>query len=461
MASLLQQRLVRPARETSSVLLVVAVVASLVRVADQPSLELAVASTDASIVPADLVFAALAATVAVRIVRRRGLAPHLRWLVPAAAAFAGWLLLTSLANGADAIVAAGRLVELGVVGLGVAVLVERRDQLELVVVTLVAVTVVAVAIGVVEFVADPGARQGAFLGEHDLAALSSLSLALGLGSLYARQSLGRLPLVAGVTGAIGIVLGAALASLLGLYLAVLAIVAVAAARRSLSLRAALVTILVAAAVTGGTLAQRSGELGFLRVLVGQEEEQPGELSASWSQRLIYAYVGLRVWEANPVVGTGWYPELPPAEYAELLPDARERFPNEPPRYFPPDDGVFIPQQTPDQVLYELGLIGFALFVLLAGVTYGSAARTARRWPHDADELAGYLPAAWAAAISGAVAGAALFGGTPLAALFWLTIGSVGAIAGLAARPPAPPSAEALPGGLSPGHVPAPVEAVRR
>jgi hypothetical protein len=343
-------------------------------------------------------------------------------------------MLSALPNGAGAIVAAGRLLELGLLGLGAAVLVERREQLWLLVATLVAGTTVAVAVGLVGFVADPGARQGSFLGEHDLAALSSLSLSLGLAALYARHRLDRLPLLAGIAGALGIVLGAALASLLGLYLAALAVVAVAAWRRSLTARALLVTALVVGAVTAGTLAQRSGELGFLRFLAQEEEERPGEFAASWSQRLIFAYVGLRVFEENPVVGTGWYPNLPPSEYARFLPDARERFSDQPARYFPPARGEFIPQQAPDQVLYELGLVGAALFLLVAGATIRSAARTARAWPREDDELAGYLPAAWTAAIVGAVAGSALFGGTPLAALFWLMLGTVAAAAVLAPRP---------------------------
>ena len=51
-----------------------------------------------------------------------------------------------------------------------------------------------------------------------------------------------------------------------------------------------------------------------------------------------------------------------------------------------------------------------------------------------DDLPAYLPAAWTASLAGVLAGAALFGGTPIAAIFWLTIGVVAACAAL------PPSA---------------------
>ena len=74
----------------------------------------------------------------------------------------------------------------------------------------------------------PGRRQPSFLGEHDLAALVDDD-ARGRARRRCsrpRTASGRLPLVAGIAGAIGVVLGAAVAGLLGLYLAVGAILAV-------------------------------------------------------------------------------------------------------------------------------------------------------------------------------------------------------------------------------------------
>jgi hypothetical protein len=123
--------------------------------------------------------------------------------------------------------------------------------------------------------------------------------------------------------------------------------------------------------------------------------------------------------------------LPPEEFARYHRDARERFDDQPPRYFPPADSPYIPQQAPDQVLYELGLVGFALLIVLAGVVVRTAWRTSRAWPRGPDEAAAYLPSAWTASLVGVLAGAALFGGTPIAAIFWLTIGAVAATAALA------------------------------
>ena len=105
-----------------------------------------------------------------------------------------------------------------------------------------------------------------------------------------------------------------------------------------------------------------------------------------------------------------------------MPDARERFPDEPPHYFPRTDRDFIPQQTYDQVLFQLGLVGAALFGALAVLAAARAASRAREASGDA----AYVPGGWLGATAGALAGAALFGGSPVTAIFWLTLGVVAA-----------------------------------
>jgi len=86
-------------------------------------------------------------------------------------------------------------------------------------------------------------------------------------------------------------------------------------------------------------------------------------------------------------------------------------------------GEYVPQQTYDQVLYELGAVGALLFLVLGALTARTALDVGRRWPRgDPDELAAYLSVAWVAALAGGLAGAALFGGIPFAAVFWLTLG---------------------------------------
>jgi hypothetical protein len=223
-----------------------------------------------------------------------------------------------------------------------------------------------------------------------------------------------------VAGAVGCILGAALASLLGLYLGAGAVVAVAWRRGAVTLARLTAAAAVIGVVTTGTLVIRAGELGFIQAWFGKPETRPGQYAASWSQRLIYAYVGGRVFVAHPVLGTGWYGELPPKEFVRYLPAARRRFSDQPPNYFPPADKPFIPQQTWDQILYELGLVGAAAMLVTLVALGRAAVRAARR----AAGAAAAIPAAWLAASIGALAGEGLFGGTPLAASFWLVAGVV-------------------------------------
>lgn len=433
MGSLRQSILREAARDRSFALFLVTLVLSLFRAADQPGFDVSLAGTTLTFVPADLALGALAVAVALRIVHRASYPRAAAGLTGAALVLAAVIAASAAGNGSTALVAAAKLVELAALLVAWVVLVDSVERLWAVVGVFVTLTTGAVLWGIVGFVQEPGDRQASFLGEHDLAAVSTAALLIGLAALHARHRLGRLPVVAGIAGGIGITLGASLASLLGLYIGAVVLIATAAARRSLRGRSILATALVVLSITGGTYGLRSNDLGFLRMWFAPvEDARPGEYAGSWSQRLIFAYIGGRIFLDRPVAGTGWWGELPPPEYARYLPDARARFPDQPARYFPPAEGTLIPQQTYDQILFELGLVGAVSFCAVGALAVRNAARTATRWPQgDADELTAYLPAGWLAALAGALAGSALFGGTPMAALFWLTLGLVGAATVLA------------------------------
>ena len=210
---------------------------------------------------------------------------------------------------------------------------------------------------------------------------------------------------------------------------------IAFARASLRLRAVVAVLLVCAGITGATLTIRSDNLGFLQEWFGDTEQlEPGATAGSWSSRLIFAYVGMRIFLDHPIAGTGWYGELPPEEYARYLPDAHARYPDQPDNYFPPADGTYIPQQAPDQVLYQLGVIVGMLFLLLAAACVWTGVRAARRWPPGvADELGAYVPLTWTLAAAGGLAGTALFGGTPFNTLVWVAVGVAAAAPRLVER----------------------------
>jgi hypothetical protein len=401
-------------RSPKLAVLLVATALCLVRARDQPGLDVGLGGTTATIVPGDIALLVLLAVALASLPRRPW-----PWLVlGAAGVLCALVVVTGATNGTPALVASVKLAELAVLGLAAFALIRTYAGLESLVDVLLVFTLVADVVAGVEIVSNGGGRQASFLGEHDFAALATLPLLYGLVLVFEERRGARAALAL-VAGAVGCIFGAALASLVGLYLGAAAVVVVAAMRSRLRMRPVAVTALVVAVVTAGTLMLRSGELGFVQSWFGKPAERPGQYAASWSQRLIYAYVGGRVFLDHPLAGTGWYPRLPPSEYVRYLPDARRRFSDQPERYFPPTDGLFIPQQGYDQVLYELGIVGAAALLAMLFGAGRAAARTAR----VAAPLAA-LPAVWLAAAIGAVAGEGLFGGTPLAALFWLVTGVV-------------------------------------
>lgn len=97
------------------------------------------------------------------------------------------------------------------------------------------------------------------------------------------------------------------------------------------------------------------------------------------------------------------------------------------------------------MLFELGIVGALLFLALAAVAVRTAVHVGRRWPRGGpDEALAYVPAAWLAAMAAAFAGAALYGGIPLMALFWLTLGAVALSPSLLPPAPAEPAGPSLP-----------------
>ena len=158
----LRQSLVRDAAaDPPFILFLVAVAASLIRAADQPGLDLELGSTSVTVVATDVVLAALAVTLAVRIVRTRRYPREAAALTAAAAVLGGLIVVTAALNGAGAFVAAAKLVELATLLVGAVVLVDRAGRVSAVVAVLVAITAVAAAAALVELGAvSRAARPG-------------------------------------------------------------------------------------------------------------------------------------------------------------------------------------------------------------------------------------------------------------------------------------------------------------
>ena len=156
-----------------------------------------------------------------------------------------------------------------------------------------------------------------------------------IAGLFRRPAGGcRLQWLAGVAAWLGLALTVALASLIGLYLGVI-VVSPLPGGTAASLPPVAATLAIVAAVTVTTLSLRHNDLGFIYKFLGKKESSQGQFESSWSQRLIYTYVGGRIFLDHPLLGTGWWGEVPPSAFARYVPAARRQFPDNPPRYFPP------------------------------------------------------------------------------------------------------------------------------
>jgi hypothetical protein len=121
----------------------------LIRAPNQPSVDVGAAGTTLSITPSDVLLLALLAAV-LRVLVRDGLPPRgSRLVLAAAGAFGLWLFASSIPNGATATVAAAKLLELGVLTLAAAVLIDRAARLAPLLVVITAMTVVAPAVAAV------------------------------------------------------------------------------------------------------------------------------------------------------------------------------------------------------------------------------------------------------------------------------------------------------------------------
>ena len=107
---------------------------------------------------------------------------------------------------------------------------------------------------------------------------------------------------------------------------------------------------------------------FGLVQVVRPEAIPGSeafRSGSAAHRLVVGAAGLEVFERNPVIGVGWRGSDSPRVIGDrdVVADVRQRFPDVRPIFYPDVNPTSV-HNTYIQILADLGLVGFALFVVL-------------------------------------------------------------------------------------------------
>jgi O-antigen ligase len=352
----------------------------------QPSLTLDWRSTALEIRPSDVAALAVviaAVVAAARLGSGRLAAARILW-VPGVALLV-WLAFEAFrpvsiddANFEEHLVSFLKFGEYALLAPAVPLLVRRTQDLALVLGMFVVWSAVATSVALVQFFGvdvfdawNPGWRQPSFLGHHDLAALSAVAVGIAVAGILVgalRLPAPKLLLPALVAGALGLVVAGSLAAAIGFAAGALAAALVARRRFEVPGRRLLALVALVAVVATGVTAIRADSLGeFVRFLGISEQREP-EGVETYSQRTVLAYIGIRIWEDNPILGVGWQRSARAEVFEPYLADARERFPDVVEQAFPAPGREWGVQNLYIQMLADAGVIG--LLLLLAVVAGG-------------------------------------------------------------------------------------------
>jgi hypothetical protein len=205
-------------------------------------------------------------------------------------------------------------------------------------------------------------------------------------------------------------------AVLGLWLAVAAVLLAACALGLFHVRRALVVLGLTLVVTAGTAAMRADTIERFAEFVGLRDRTEETGVESYAHRTLLAYIGGRIWLDNPLMGVGWQASSEEWAYRPYLEDARKRFPNEPEEAFPAAERPWGIQMLYLQVAADLGVAGIAALIGLAATGIAAGVRGLRT------TQAALVGLAWLLVAAGVWTGIGLVPGLPLGALTWLAFG---------------------------------------
>jgi hypothetical protein len=418
----------------------------------QPDLSVHVGSTAVDVFASDLAILAVVVTAAVAALRggaaRLAATPRL-WL--AAGAYVAWLVLSVVYGRVQSggysftthLVSAAKYGEYALLAPSVAILLREREDMRPLVRLTIAWSVFMTLIAALQFLGlvnefegrRPGQREPSYLGIHDLAAFSGAALALALVAIAWPAARRRLPVIGGISGALGIVLAASIYAVGGLVASALGIALLVRRRVGLTARRAVALALLVALVAAGAFSLRgSATDAFLRFLgIKPETRQTTENVQSWSQRLMLGYIGVRIFLDHPLLGVGYEGSQDAFAYRPQLAAAHARFPDQPAQAFPSAAHPWGVQNGPIQALADFGVVGFLLLVAAIVAALATAARAALRAPPPVARI-GLAAFAWILFAIAAISGVGLYAGIPVDALLWLGVGLAAAAAAIGAQP---------------------------
>lgn len=326
-----------------------------------------------------------------------------------------------------------KIVEYALLAPSVVLLLRRRLDFERFLAAFVAVNVAASIWGMLEFlgVVDeffgrrPAQREVSFIGIHDFAVFSGMTLMIGVVGL----SLGRrgwLVRVAVATGIVGTILPASVFAYAGVVAAALVAAAIGWRAGTLTARRLLAIAAIVAVVGAGVYELRGSDVTNFLSFLGhasptKSEEQNIQTGA---QHVLLAYIGFKMWEAHPWLGVGF--DRSTDQYGPYIAAAKRRFPDQAPSAFPSPEHRWGVQNLWVQALADTGVVGAALLVATFVAALVLAVRALAPTPFLALVVVSWILVA--AATWNAVGDVA---GVPIAALTWLTFGLAASAAGAA------------------------------
>ncbi len=271
---------------------------------------------------------------------------------------------------------------------------------------------------------NPDQREPSFIGIEDLAALSGATLVIALAGIALGDRRRRV-VVAALAGALGLILAASVLAFAGLVLAAIVIAAVGWRAGTLGTRSTLagaaITLIVAAGVYGLRAGDTSSFFSFLRN--GKAGAPVSAGVQTGSQRVLLAYIGLRMWEDHPVLGVGF--ERSFDHYQPYLAATKREFPDQHPFAFPAPTHEWGVQNFWVQLLSDVGIVG----LVLAVITFATGLVLALRAPAGV-RLLGLVTAGWICVTLGSLNAIGIVAGLPLDALVWMSLGLAATMRGL-------------------------------
>ena len=274
-------------------------------------------------------------------------------------AYAGLTLLkvatSDPGNFTDAVVSWLRLVQSASLAWLAASVLETRRDLRLLVGAVTLGGLIAIVAALAEGGALTARAHGTLTSPDILGLVSGFVLMIGAFGGLTADARTRILLV--VAGLVGLVLGKSVAAFVATGFAVALGLALASAAPAMAAQRARQTVL-AVALAGVAV---FGILSFLR-----PEENPSSPQFTQSSayaRIVLGTAGLEIFADHPVIGAGWRESSSPRLISDraINLELRQLYPNTNPSFYPDVTPTSV-HDTYIQILADLGLVGFLLFV---------------------------------------------------------------------------------------------------